>query len=153
MNSTTKLSTKHEIDEGNLCQDENYSAQLYEYSDNPEVLREMYSDLQYLNKETITLLRDMNIPKDFFIKLLKPKIRLIRDLRERRFSVGSITEAVSKVVQSLVVEYEATGLVENRLDLSNDFVKDEQVKPVKKVEANIFRYQPAALFDVKSRTK
>ena len=126
-----------------------YSEKIYQFSKDPELLREMYNHLQWLNQETIELLREKKLPKKFFEEISKPKKRLLLDLIAQKFSDDEITGIVSVAVQLFVSEYENTGKVYNWKSLSRFLLEDhKQMKPTTKIKANIFKYEPAPLFEI-----
>jgi hypothetical protein len=131
------------------AQSVSYSEKIYQFSKDPEQLREFYNHLQWLNQETIELLREKKLPKKFFEEISKPKKRLLLDLIAQKFSDDEITGIVSVAVQLFVEEYENTGKVYNWKNLSKFLIEDQEpVKPIPKMKANIFKYEPAPLFEI-----
>ena len=127
-----------------------YAEKIYQFSKDPEQLREMYYHQQWLNQETLQLLCKKKLPKGFFEDISKPKKRLVLDLIGQRIPENEITALVSVAVQLFVEEYENTGKVNNWKNLSMFLLEDqEQVKPIPKMKANIFKYKPAPLFEIK----
>ena len=131
------------------AQSVSYSEKIYQFSKDPEQLREMYYHQQWLNQETLQLLCKKKLPKGFFEDISKPKKRLVLDLIGQRISENEITALVSVAVQLFVEEYENTGKVFNWKNLSKFLIEDhEQMKPTTKIKANIFKYEPAPLFEI-----
>jgi len=128
-----------------------YVEQIYQFAKNPDLLREMYYDLKYLNEHVLQLLLDSKLAKEFFNQISKPKTRLILDLLANKTSEKEIIKIVSVAVQLFVSEYETTGKVRNRKNLSKSFLEDGEEKPGKKlpkIKANIFKYVPSPLFKI-----
>ena len=126
-----------------------YAEKIYQFSKDPEQLREMYYHQQWLNQETLQLLCKKKLPKGFFEDISKPKKRLVLDLIGQRISENEITALVSVAVQLFVSEYERTGKVFNWKNLSMFLLEDqEQVKPISKMKANIFKYVRPSLFKI-----
>jgi hypothetical protein len=152
MQSNPKKKTSINIENtAEPAQTPSYAEQLYEFAKDPEQLREIYLHLKYLNNETLQLLFEKRLPKSFFEEVEKPKKRLVMDLIAQKFSDDEITRIVSLEVQKFLSEYETTGKVTNRNNLSQSFLKDEEpVKPIPKIKANIFKYAPAPLFKIET---
>jgi len=128
-----------------------YAEKIYQFSKDPEQLREMYHDLKYLNEETLELLCEKKLPKKFFEEISNPKTRLILDLIAQKIPEDEITKIVSVAVQLFVSEYETTGKVRNWKNLSRFLLEDhEQVKPIPKMKANVFKYTPSPLFRIET---
>ena len=127
---------------------------------NNNAVKEYLLHGEWLNADTITVLINNTMSRDFFIQAQRPKRRLVNDMKSFKMSDQKMENIVSIAMVDFFNEYQKEGRVINHKDLLPVYFDEEAgqlrseriLRKITQPKPQKLKYTPAQLFDVKANT-
>ena len=126
-----------------------------------DAVKEYLQHSELISEETLNIMIEKEVSRNFFIQAQKPKRRLISDMNNIKISENEIMELVSNAVLDFLKEFQKTGRVTNHKDLlpvyfeeeTGKFKKGRNVRKLTRPEKKIFQYNKSPLFSINAHIK